>query len=61
MLYKNMKQEFAISFLFFLILGAVLSYNSYDDNFLRSLLFGYLGALSVFFVPYLFKKQKKDK
>ncbi len=55
------KNETIISFYFFLPLGAILAYNGYSgDNFWTALLFGYAGACSVFFVPYLFGRKKQN-
>ena len=59
-----MKKEFLISILFFIPLAAVLSYINYSTvphNLPKAIAFGMLGALGVFFVPYIFRKFKSNQ
>lgn len=58
-----MKKEFLISFLIFIPLAAFLSYINYDDtsseiNLTQAIAGGFIGALGIFFVPYIIKKLK---
>jgi hypothetical protein len=59
-------KEFLISFLIFLPLGAILGYINYKSSkdmvLTNSILFGFVGGLGVFFVPFIYRKlKKKDK
>ncbi len=56
------KKEFLISLMIYIPLGAILTYINYDsskDNLNNAIIFGFIGALAVFFVPFIFKKLKK--
>jgi hypothetical protein len=59
------KKEFLITFLIFLPLGAVLSFINYESSkdtaLTNSILFGFLGALGIFFVPFIYRKLNKKK
>ncbi len=52
-MFKKKSKSFLVSFLFYIPLAFVLYLIS------NSVIAGFLGALSVFFVPYLFKKKTK--
>ena len=56
-----MKKEFIKSLYIFIPLGLVMTYIYYDRarGIAMSILLGYISALCVFFVPYLFKRVKK--
>lgn len=51
--------EFWKSFLVYLPTGGVISYSVYSGNLLSAIIVGYIGALSIFFVPLLFKRYFK--
>ncbi len=58
--YNEFWKEFWISFLFYLPTGGAISYCVYSGNLLSAIIVGYIGALSIFFIPLLFKKFKKQ-
>jgi Na+/H+-dicarboxylate symporter len=59
-----MKKEFLISLLVALPLGAFLSYVNYDsgnNDLTKSIVFGFLGTIGMFFVPYFIRKFKSNQ
>jgi hypothetical protein len=54
------RNEFLISLLIYIPLGVILSYINYNTNkgLTGAIIFGFLGALCVFFVPLVFKNIK---
>ena len=57
------KNEFLISLLIYIPLGIILSFINYKsgENIVlsKAITFGFIGALSVFFVPFIYKIFKK--